>query len=361
MIVLLLAPVLAVAFLFWHVVLPLFRLCANDPLPDLLARSICCVWRGRVLLPLAALALVIFVMFLRLPEDPKIPSHELLRLDDLLIHSPDGSRTIDFIANTGDGFDATFSVWSLIAQPFLPIRSGFLRRGANLMIGGDLMYPHPSFKTYRERLLGPVNAALSFHIHPKIYNENQLAAFQHKNSMVTWFAPDLVATLIRDQIWGAVGQALAFSSFRVDKLSYKQSLGFYEDIIGFPPIQEEPPYAWAIPWNHDALDGLRTFTKEVLVSRLLGGWRLNQTQPYFVLQVPNSSWVFVGISDQLAAGKNPDIDPRQLDYLSKWFKDHPGTLILTFLAPPSRAAIQRYHCSSRAFLVLSRRRAWRIS
>ncbi|GIF02624.1 hypothetical protein Asi03nite_01620 [Actinoplanes siamensis] len=73
---------------------------------------------------------------------------------------PDGELWIDFVADLGDGFDATYSVAYLLAQPRLTVGDHVLPRGRALVLGGDEVYPTPSTQRYEDRLIGPYRAAL---------------------------------------------------------------------------------------------------------------------------------------------------------------------------------------------------------
>ena len=78
----------------------------------------------------------------------------------------EGGCWLDFVADLGDGFDATYSVATLLAAPSLDVaRAGSelpvrLPRGAALVMGGDEVYPTPSAEEYDDRLRGPYRAAL---------------------------------------------------------------------------------------------------------------------------------------------------------------------------------------------------------
>lgn len=68
---------------------------------------------------------------------------------------------LDFVADLGDGFDATYSVASLLAAPSLRL-SGTepLPRGQLLIMGGDEVYPAASTRAYEDRSKGVYRAAL---------------------------------------------------------------------------------------------------------------------------------------------------------------------------------------------------------
>jgi hypothetical protein len=70
---------------------------------------------------------------------------------------------IDFIADTGDGWDSTYSVAYYASQRNLPFSYDGKRtethRGNLLVFGGDEVYPSPSREGYRNRLIAPFEAA----------------------------------------------------------------------------------------------------------------------------------------------------------------------------------------------------------
>lgn len=70
----------------------------------------------------------------------------------------------DYIADTGDGFDATYSVAWLAAQPRLAVEGvdGSLPRGALLVLGGDQVYPVASASEYENRFTRPLEASLPY-------------------------------------------------------------------------------------------------------------------------------------------------------------------------------------------------------
>lgn len=73
---------------------------------------------------------------------------------------------IDFVADLGDGFDATYTVASLIANEKLDVDPAdgpiphVLPRASLLVLGGDEVYPTASARAYEDRMTGPYRAAL---------------------------------------------------------------------------------------------------------------------------------------------------------------------------------------------------------
>jgi hypothetical protein len=72
---------------------------------------------------------------------------------------PDGFW-FDYVADLGDGFDATYSVAYLLAQKELDLDGARLPRGRALVMGGDQVYPTASGLAYEDRFQGPYRAAL---------------------------------------------------------------------------------------------------------------------------------------------------------------------------------------------------------
>ncbi|WP_158800553.1 metallophosphoesterase [Pedobacter sp. L105] len=72
---------------------------------------------------------------------------------------------IDYICDTGDGFNPTFSVASLAAQKDLKVHlpddsEKILPRGKLLLLGGDQVYPTPAGGLYKQKFSIPFQSAL---------------------------------------------------------------------------------------------------------------------------------------------------------------------------------------------------------
>ena len=84
---------------------------------------------------------------------------------DRFDHAGASELWLDYTADVGDGFDATYTIASLLARPVLEVESpdgGALElpRGDLLVLGGDQVYPTASGKEYGNRWKGPYRAAL---------------------------------------------------------------------------------------------------------------------------------------------------------------------------------------------------------
>jgi hypothetical protein len=72
----------------------------------------------------------------------------------------DGELWLDYVADLGDGFHATYSVAYLLAQPQIEVSGRALPRGDVLLMGGDQVYPLANGESYEDRTKGPYRAAL---------------------------------------------------------------------------------------------------------------------------------------------------------------------------------------------------------
>lgn len=81
------------------------------------------------------------------------------REQDVFAHDADEELWLDYVADIGDGFDATYSIAYLMAQRELEVGGERLPRGSVLVMGGDEVYPAASWREYEHRMKGPYEAA----------------------------------------------------------------------------------------------------------------------------------------------------------------------------------------------------------
>jgi hypothetical protein len=83
---------------------------------------------------------------------------------------------LDYVADSGDGFDATATIASVAARDTLtlpnpageePTRVHETRAGAVLVLGGDQAYPFATMEEYRNRLVGPFRSVLPWTWRPR--------------------------------------------------------------------------------------------------------------------------------------------------------------------------------------------------
>jgi len=76
----------------------------------------------------------------------------------------DGALWLDYTADVGEGFDATYTVAWLLSRKTLELGSDsdrhLTKRGRVLVLGGDQVYPGASWEGYSDRFAGPYRAAL---------------------------------------------------------------------------------------------------------------------------------------------------------------------------------------------------------
>ncbi len=196
--------------------------------------------------------------------------------DDPLALQPDadGGCWIDFMADTGDGFDATYTVAMMLAAEQLTVTDPAgarheLPRGRLLVLGGDEVYPTASSERYEDRLKGPMRTALP-----------------------------------------AEDRALTEAALATGKI----------------------PLLLALPGNHDWYDGLTAFLRVFGQNRRIGGWQTVQGRSYFVMQLPGGWWL-AGLDSQLGS----EIDDPQLDFFRSQLTDRlqPGDGVILCCASPA--------------------------
>ncbi len=165
-----------------------------------------------------------------------------------LAPDPDGGCWIDFMADTGDGFDSTYTVAALLAAKHLLVTGPDgerhqLPRGRLLVLGGDEVYPTASSERYEDRLKGPLRTALHA-----------------------------------------------------------------DDVRSGPDGDIDPLLLLALPGNHDWYDGLTAFLRVFGQRRRIGGWQSVQGRSYFVMQLPGGWWL-AGLDSQLGSElDDPQLD-----------------------------------------------------
>ena len=182
---------------------------------------------------------------------------------------------IDFIADTGDGWDSSFAVAVAAAQAQLSIDNGIdnssLPRADLLLLGGDLVYPDPSREAYEDRMVAPYAQA------------SDLATQQ-----------------------------------------------------GDTPGESTVAEVFAVPGNHDWYDGLHAFQDIFCHDNpdnpqwRLGFWRKSQSHSYFAWQLPAGWWL-------LAPDVQLDnrINPAQRRYFDEVFSQmQPGDRVVIAAPQP---------------------------
>jgi hypothetical protein len=80
-------------------------------------------------------------------------------LSSILTKDESKAVWIDFVADLGDGFDATYAIAYLLGQPTLSIGGNVLPRGGALFMGGDEVYPTSGRDDYNAKMRAPYQFA----------------------------------------------------------------------------------------------------------------------------------------------------------------------------------------------------------
>lgn len=78
---------------------------------------------------------------------------------DKIAPDEDGAVWIDYVSDLGDGFDATYAIACLLAEPSLDIDGQQLPRGQILVMGGDQVYPTSLRDDYKIKMQLPYEFA----------------------------------------------------------------------------------------------------------------------------------------------------------------------------------------------------------
>jgi len=164
---------------------------------------------------------------------------------------------IDYIADTGDGFNETLStLYKCIGD--LKMNGESLPSGDMLLCGGDQVYPFATSEDYANRFFGPLIAAQQFHqIHEK-----------------------------------------------------------KDDLNKEPKSAEKRKFIFALPGNHDWYGGLYAFREYFCVKRKYERYFSQQTSSYYAIKVTNNVWIWM-VDIQLSI----DINKAQIAYFTNLCKE----------------------------------------
>lgn len=197
--------------------------------------------------------------------------------------SRDGAFWIDFLADTGDGWDSTYAMAQLLTQTGLHPQGATapLPRGQVVLLGGDQVYPTASREAYDDRFLGPFDEAY------------ETAGAEAREAM-----PDLYA-IPGNHDWYD-GLNAFFGIFCRRRIAAPETFG-----INRP-------------------------------GRRVAGRPTNQTRSYFAIELPGNWWVW-GTDSQLEGY----IDQPQIDYFqyiaSSWMKS--GSNLILCVGQPNWAYV----------------------
>jgi hypothetical protein len=216
-------------------------------------------------------------------DNRKIIAYGGTRDDSVLDYSAADTFTFDYMADTGDGWDSTYTLAYLMSAPRItPADSEPLERPEIAIIGGDAVYPVASKQEYLDRLQSPFDAA------PADIREG----------------PDINRLPIND-IFIVPGNHDWYDSLG----SLSERFFAYHEAAEDDDDDDD---------DDESGDGDNDGQSQGrLVTRRLGQFRTKQVRSYFVLKMPHD-WEIWAVDIQL--GKN--IDAEQFAF----FADHTKTI-----------------------------------
>ena len=194
----------------------------------------------------------------------------------------DGGFWFDFMADCGDGFNSSYQIARLLAQPLLQIMKDgkhiTLPRGEFLVNGGDLAYPEPTEQNFEKRFFRTFEDAMQ---PPPSFRRTKIAINKEDICIKGW------------------DESICFD----DNANSTRNENVHEKYKG--------PSTFIVPGNHDWYDGLATFTRFILCRDFLGGWLMPQQRSYFAIKLVKGWWIF-GLDCALAG----DIDIEQFKFFA---------------------------------------------
>ncbi|KAH9601181.1 hypothetical protein LSM04_005913 [Trypanosoma melophagium] len=200
---------------------------------------------------------------------------------------------------------------TLMLDDYKPADYHYLPRSSFVIIGGDLAYPNPTDETYQTRLIEPYDDALR--------GSKELRELMRDEEEI----------VIRSKLDKDVAHICMLSAPKVESMLRRRSLrgGSYST----EEILRSTPLLFAIPGNHDWLDGLVTFKKYIEDESWIGGWFMPQRSSFFVLVLPLNWYLICGDT-----GSTADIDSAQRNYFIDFIDknlDEGSCVILTCHEP----------------------------
>jgi len=116
-------------------------------------------WLSPKVLAQSLTPLVLSKLFTRFSDRREV---EAVRRQGLVYCSDADELWVDYVADTGDGFDAAATVASLLAPEVLMVDGECTEAGSLLVLGGDQVYPFASKAEYEDRFVKPFRAMLPF-------------------------------------------------------------------------------------------------------------------------------------------------------------------------------------------------------
>lgn len=247
------------------------------------------------------------------------------RSDEVLARTARDELFVDFIADTGDGFNATYSVF----RQLNPVHMG---HPDLLVFGGDQVYPSPSAKAYEEKFTAPLRDAVP------------VAFLDHVGGLLDRDDLEAARALLRDpdcgdQRWLRHQRALLASELDAEgRRDLIAALGLDPPAVASPDAPDsgtgaptEAPWLLAIPGNHDWYDGLSAFDRVFMTQRSIGAFETKQHRSYWAiaLEVGGKRWWIWGIDIAL----DEHVDRAQLEYFMKCGA-RPGEPVVLVLAAP---------------------------
>lgn len=219
---------------------------------------------------------------------------------------------VDFFADGGDGFNSTYTVARMMAQPTLTVYvPPSLRDRLTIGTVGSVVKKFKSKPTTpvedSPAVAGVASAVIHRRLAQPISSADDVRISPIKSDSITLPRAPVVVH----------GGDLAYP--RPSSETYRARFQYPLE-AAFPAGPGGPrPRMFLIPGNHDHYDGLDTFVRFVVGGTSIGGWKLPQKSSYFALQLQKNWWILA-----MDIGLTNDVDVFQFSTFSKIIDDSIG-------------------------------------
>jgi hypothetical protein len=212
---------------------------------------------------------------------------------------------IDFLADGGEGFNSSYTIARLLAQPNINVQVPRELRTQKLFPGlsvGSSAIDSPAEETDRKSQKSstprediPSASSLSSQVQRRmvrtIESAQDIRIYPTRSDIISLLRASVVVH----------GGDLAYP--RPSSDTYRQRfVAPLEQALPAGPGGGSRPRMFLIPGNHDHYDGLESFVRFIIGRASLGGWKLPQKSSYFALQLPKGWWILgldIGITNDV--------------------------------------------------------------
>ncbi|EER15208.1 hypothetical protein Pmar_PMAR006938 [Perkinsus marinus ATCC 50983] len=205
---------------------------------------------------------------------------------------------LDFLADGGDGFDSTYTISRLLAQPHLSVEvpndRALRAQARDALVSADGV-ARPRIATEVDELV-PLSRKTIRSL-PSFDSVRDDSPVSVKGRDVVFHGGDVAYPSPSNEEY--VSRFIRPLEWALPRINSEDNV---KDSV-------EQPQMFIIPGNHDWHDGLETFLHWIVYNQKVAGWKLPQKHSYFAVKLSHGWWVW-----GLDLGLSYDLDRPQYEY-----------------------------------------------